>query len=78
MDFRSSCNTSSQWRHFCTIREFFNSEIIGYETQSTFGIKFIRDHFSAMDAVNATNIEIKDAYTAIATDQNLHHYWKFR
>jgi hypothetical protein len=26
MDFRSS-NTSSQWRHFCTIREFF-SEII--------------------------------------------------
>jgi prolipoprotein diacylglyceryltransferase len=49
--------------HFCTIREFFNSEIIGYETQSTFGIKFIRDHFSAMDAVNATQIaNPKDAY----------------
>jgi prolipoprotein diacylglyceryltransferase len=37
----------------------FNSEIIGYETQSTFGIKFIRDHFSAMDAVNATQIANK-------------------
>jgi prolipoprotein diacylglyceryltransferase len=53
---------------FCTIREFFNSEIIGYETQSTFGIKFIRDHFSAMDAVNATQIANQKAYTAIATD----------
>jgi prolipoprotein diacylglyceryltransferase len=38
------------------VRLGFNSEIIGYETQSTFGIKFIRDHFSAMDAVNATQI----------------------
>jgi prolipoprotein diacylglyceryltransferase len=53
----------------------FNSEIIGYETQSTFGIKFIRDHFSAMDAVNTQIANPKDAYTAIATDQNLHHYW---
>jgi hypothetical protein len=49
--------------HFCTIREFFNSEIIGYETQSTFGIKFIRDHFSAMDAVNATQIAIQKTRT---------------
>ena len=54
---------------FVRLGNFFNSEIIGYETQSTFGIKFIRDHFSAMDAVNATQIaNPKDAYTAIAND----------
>ncbi|MFV8358187.1 prolipoprotein diacylglyceryl transferase, partial [Flavobacterium sp. XS1P32] len=54
---------------FVRLGNFFNSEIIGYETQSTFGIKFIKDYFSAKDAVNATQIaNPKDAYTAIATD----------
>jgi phosphatidylglycerol:prolipoprotein diacylglycerol transferase len=48
---------------------FFNSEIIGHETTSPFGIKFVRDQFSPRDAVNATQIANPiDAYHAIATD----------
>ena len=38
---------------FVRLGNFFNSEIIGHETTSAFGIKFIRDQFSPMDAVNA-------------------------
>jgi phosphatidylglycerol:prolipoprotein diacylglycerol transferase len=54
---------------FVRLGNFFNSEIIGHETTSPFGIKFIKDHFSPMDAVNATQIpNPKEAYTAIATD----------
>jgi prolipoprotein diacylglyceryltransferase len=54
---------------FVRLGNFFNSEIIGHETTSTFGIKFVKDHFSPMDAVNATQIpNPKEAYTAIATD----------
>jgi prolipoprotein diacylglyceryltransferase len=41
---------------FVRLGNFFNSEIIGKETNSTFGIKFIRDQFSPRDAVNATQI----------------------
>jgi phosphatidylglycerol:prolipoprotein diacylglycerol transferase len=52
---------------FVRIGNFFNSEIIGKETTSSFGIKFIRDYFSPRDAVNATQIpDPKDAYQAIA------------
>jgi phosphatidylglycerol---prolipoprotein diacylglyceryl transferase len=54
---------------FVRIGNFFNSEIIGKETTSSFGIKFIRDYFSPRDAVNATQIpDPKDAYQAIAND----------
>lgn len=54
---------------FVRIGNFFNSEIIGKETSSSFGIKFIRDYFSPRDAVNATQIpDPKDAYQAIAND----------
>ena len=54
---------------FVRIGNFFNSEIIGQETTSSFGIKFIRDYFSPRDAVNATQIpDPKEAYAAIATD----------
>jgi prolipoprotein diacylglyceryl transferase len=54
---------------FVRIGNFFNSEIIGQETTSSFGIKFIRDYFSPRDAVNATQIpDPKDAYQAIAND----------
>jgi len=54
---------------FVRIGNFFNSEIIGKETTSTFGIQFIRDYFSPRDAVNATQIaDPKEAYAAIATD----------
>jgi prolipoprotein diacylglyceryl transferase len=54
---------------FVRFGNFFNSEIIGNVTTSPFGIKFVKDHFSAMDAVNATQIaNPKDAYSAIATN----------
>ncbi len=54
---------------FVRIGNFFNSEIVGKETDSSFGIKFIRDYFSPNDAVNATRIATpKEAYYAIATD----------
>lgn len=54
---------------FVRLGNFFNSEIVGKTTDSVFGIQFIRDHFSAREAVSATNISNpSDAYTAIATD----------
>lgn len=54
---------------FVRLGNFFNSEIIGKETTSSFGIKFIRDQFSPRDAVNATQIaNPNDAYHAIATN----------
>ncbi|MBQ0908244.1 prolipoprotein diacylglyceryl transferase [Flavobacterium sp. F-328] len=54
---------------FVRLGNFFNSEIIGNATDSAFGIKFIKDHFSPQDAVTNTQIaNPKEAYTAIATD----------
>ena len=54
---------------FVRLGNFFNSEIIGNPTDSAFGIKFIKDHFSPQDAVTNTQIaNPKEAYTAIATD----------
>jgi prolipoprotein diacylglyceryl transferase len=54
---------------FVRLGNFFNSEIIGHETTSAFGIKFVKDQFSPIEAVNATHIQnSKEAYKAIATD----------
>ena len=54
---------------FVRLGNFFNSEIIGKETTSAFGIQFIHDQFSPRDAVNATQIaNPKEAYNAIATN----------
>jgi prolipoprotein diacylglyceryl transferase len=54
---------------FVRLGNFFNSEIVGKETDSQFGIKFIRDHFTPNDAVNATQIaNPKEAYHAIANN----------
>ncbi|WP_395049852.1 prolipoprotein diacylglyceryl transferase [Flavobacterium sp.] len=54
---------------FVRLGNFFNSEIVGKETDSQFGIKFIRDYFTPKDAVNATQLTTpKEAYHAIATD----------
>ncbi|KAB1157709.1 prolipoprotein diacylglyceryl transferase [Flavobacterium luteum] len=54
---------------FVRIGNFFNSEIVGHETKSAFGIKFVRDHFSARDAVAQTQLSNpKEAFHAIATD----------
>ncbi len=54
---------------FVRLGNFFNSEIVGKETDSALGIKFVRDYFSPSDAVNATKIaNPKEAYQAIAND----------
>jgi len=54
---------------FVRLGNFFNSEIVGKETDSQFGMKFVRDYFTPNDAVNATQIaNPKDAYHAIATN----------
>ncbi len=54
---------------FVRLGNFFNSEIVGKETTSSIGVRFIRDQFSARDAVNATQLASpKDAYHAIATN----------
>lgn len=54
---------------FVRLGNFFNSEIVGKETTSSFGIRFVRDKFSANDATNATQIaNPNDAYHAIAAD----------
>lgn len=54
---------------FVRLGNFFNSEIIGKETTSAFGIRFLRDQFTPNAAVNATQIaNPTEAYKAIATD----------
>ena len=54
---------------FVRLGNFFNSEIIGKETTSPFGIRFLRDQFRPNDAVNATQLaNPNQAYNAIATD----------
>ncbi|NUY81238.1 prolipoprotein diacylglyceryl transferase [Flavobacterium sp. MAH-1] len=54
---------------FVRIGNFFNSEIIGNETNSAFGFKFIRDQFKSNEAMAMTQTKTpNDAYNAIATD----------
>jgi phosphatidylglycerol:prolipoprotein diacylglycerol transferase len=54
---------------FVRLGNFFNSEIVGKETTSSFGIRFVRDQFSPREAVNATQLPTpKEAYNAIATN----------
>ncbi len=54
---------------FVRIGNFFNSEIVGNVTDSSFGIKFIRDYYSAKDVLNITKLSnVNEAYHAIATD----------
>jgi prolipoprotein diacylglyceryl transferase len=54
---------------FVRIGNFFNSEIIGHETTSPFGIKFIRDFYNSREAVAATKMaNPKEAYNAIANN----------
>jgi len=54
---------------FVRIGNFFNSEIVGKETTSSFGVQFVRDHFSARDAMARTQLpNPKDAYNAIVND----------
>ena len=54
---------------FVRLGNFFNSEIVGHPTDSAFGIKFLRDHYSPKDAETATAIaDHNAAYDAIATN----------
>lgn len=54
---------------FVRLGNFFNSEIVGKETTSSFGIRFVRDQFSPREAVNATQLPTpKEAYNAIASN----------
>jgi phosphatidylglycerol:prolipoprotein diacylglycerol transferase len=54
---------------FVRLGNFFNSEIVGKETSSSFGIKFIRDKFNPREAFEKTNIsDVNDAYKAIQTN----------
>ncbi|TRX23313.1 prolipoprotein diacylglyceryl transferase [Flavobacterium franklandianum] len=54
---------------FVRLGNFFNSEIVGNVTSSPFGIRFVRDQFSAREAVNATQLASPiEAYNAIATN----------
>jgi phosphatidylglycerol:prolipoprotein diacylglycerol transferase len=54
---------------FVRLGNFFNSEIVGKGTNSPFGIRFVRDQFSAREAVNATQLASpNEAYNAIATN----------
>jgi phosphatidylglycerol---prolipoprotein diacylglyceryl transferase len=48
---------------------FFNSEIVGHETQSAFGIKFVQDAITPYKAMEITKINnAKEAFNAIATN----------
>lgn len=54
---------------FVRLGNFFNSEIVGTETTSSFGIRFIRDKFTPREAFEKTNIsDVNDAYKAIETN----------
>ena len=56
---------------FVRLGNFFNSEIVGKETTSQFGIRFVRDHFSSREAIAKTKIaDANDAYSAIVNDPN--------
>ncbi len=52
---------------FVRLGNFFNSEIVGHETDSAFGIKFVQDYYSKNEAVAHTKIvNPKEAYKAIS------------
>ncbi len=54
---------------FVRLGNFFNSEIVGHATNSPLGIQFVRDEYSAREAIQATQLQNpNDAYNAIAHD----------
>lgn len=54
---------------FVRLGNFFNSEIVGHETTSSFGIKFIQDAIRPNEAMRVTGLtDPKAAFNAIATD----------
>jgi len=60
---------------FVRIGNFFNSEIVGKVTQSDFGVRFVRDQFSAADAENITKTDnVNLAYEAIVSNPKYAEY----
>lgn len=54
---------------FVRLGNFFNSEILGTETTSKLGIRFIREKFSPREVVAQTGIKnVNDAYDAVANN----------
>jgi phosphatidylglycerol:prolipoprotein diacylglycerol transferase len=54
---------------FVRIGNFFNSEIVGKTTDSSFGVRFVRDYYSPKDVVSRTKISnVNQAYDALVTD----------
>lgn len=54
---------------FVRLGNFFNSEIIGHETTSPFGIRFLHDKFNKRQIVERTGItNPKEAYHAVVND----------
>ncbi|MBZ4034452.1 prolipoprotein diacylglyceryl transferase [Flavobacterium sp. 17A] len=54
---------------FVRIGNFMNSEIVGNETTSPFGIRFLHDKFDRYQIVGKTGIsDPKEAYNAVITD----------
>ncbi|MBQ4820501.1 prolipoprotein diacylglyceryl transferase [Aquimarina sp. MMG016] len=54
---------------FVRLGNFFNSEIIGQPTDSSFGVKFVRQFYSKSEAIQRTGVKkVNDAYNAIVED----------
>ncbi|POR21015.1 prolipoprotein diacylglyceryl transferase [Flavobacterium columnare] len=54
---------------FVRLGNFFNSEIVGDQTQSIFGIKFVQDAISKNEAINTTGImNYREAYKELTTN----------
>lgn len=59
---------------FVRIGNFFNSEIVGKVTDSSLGIRFVRDYYGPRDAMQKTGLKTpKEAYNAITNDPNFHN-----
>lgn len=60
---------------FVRIGNFFNSEIVGKVTDSPLGVRFMRDQFSAEDAMNITKTDnVNRAYHTLANDPQYAQY----
>jgi phosphatidylglycerol---prolipoprotein diacylglyceryl transferase len=60
---------------FVRIGNFMNSEIIGHNTDSKFGIKFLQDHYTKNDAVQITQIaNPKEAFKALKENPQFANY----
>lgn len=54
---------------FVRLGNFFNSEIVGDQTQSIFGIKFVQDAISKNDTITTTGItNYREAYKELTTN----------